>query len=231
MSETNETTELQEVAPTDIAPLDMDALNVVSKAGSWLPRCQFFSGKTKEVQEKKIEANHFAIIRDKKMTDLGERFECLVIYARAKAMRFGEKIITCFDPKPDPATRQATGIFADIMTTAESSNDEEKLSNMYGPEYLLWVPGQGFCTFFMGTKSARRESQHLTGLVGGAATISSKLAKTKKYSWYTPQIDKSAGTFDIPSREEIAAEALKFKNEKGSEVVSATEAGAPADER
>jgi hypothetical protein len=86
------------------------------------------------------------------------------------------------------------------------------------PLFLLWVPAaQTFATFFMSSKTARRESGAVSARLGKAATFSAKLIKTPRYTWHGPVCTPlDVATFDVPPIDEIRKQADLFMNPKPS---------------
>jgi hypothetical protein len=90
---------------------------------------------------------------------------------------------------------------------------------MWGPEYLVYIPTQKvFATFFMGTKSARREAPALKALLRQAATLGSHEIKTEKYVWWSPQIRPCTTPFEIPTPEDIKEVYEEFMNPESTDV-------------
>jgi hypothetical protein len=131
---------------------------------------------------------------------------------------------------------QPTGLFADIMRRSKDS----KNNCMYGPEYLLFLPIlKKFVTFFMGTKTARRESQFVTARIWNdetkefqiaPASFTSRLIKSGQYSWYGPKSRECQAEFEYPTKEAMEAELAKFNNPTDG-VTTADLAEPPSTER
>ena len=89
-----------------------------------------------------------------------------------------------------------------------------KMKNMYGVEFLLWLPESGeFATFFMGTASARFESPKLRALVGKAANLASKKITKGAYTWFAPKCSICLNdSLDMPAKEALIEEIKAFNN-------------------
>lgn len=188
---------------------------LVSTAGDFLPRLQLYGGNSTAAKEGKIGIGCYGIVRSKDaIEDLGKSVDVIVVDGKAKALRVEKDntIITKFDPNDVE--------FKKIM--AESNIKDSGC--MYGPEFLLYVPAaEAFVTFFMSSKTARREAKKVYARMRKGATMTAQLIKTAKYSWHGPVCSPSSAPFDaLPTEDEFREAALKFKAEKGSEVETVT---------
>lgn len=182
--------------PTVYGDDDFDA---ATKTGDYLPRLQLMTSQSEICKGGDFPINHFAIVRDQNHKDLGESVDVLVIAWRPKAIEMAEEIISIFNPK-DPE-------FARI----QALSGEKDSRCMYGPEFLVWVPSaEQFATFFMGSKSMRREAPTMRNLVKKAATLKAHKIQNAKYTWYSPKINPCTTIFELPSDEELAEEYKKF---------------------
>lgn len=179
-----------------------DVFNQIAKSGDYLPRIQLEGTQSKLVVKDQIKAGHFALIESDSFEDLTKSVDVLVLAWRAKALRTdGETVESDFDIKSKR--------FQQIQAESEISDS----GCMFGPEFLLWVPSyQKFCTFFMASKSARREARNVKDKIGYAGTLTSKLIETKKYTWYAPEIISCTTPFDLPDPEEMMEQIEGFKN-------------------
>lgn len=192
---------------------DMSVFEGLTKTGDYLDRLQLMTSASDCVKEGNFPANHYALIRDSKMTDLGDEVYAAVLALRPTAKAIGEQIIQSFTPDSE--------LFKDLVAKAEAN----PTGYIYGPEFLLFVSGANkFCTFMCGSKTARRASQDLIDLVGYTATLSSQLIKGKKHKWVGPQFLECSTVFELPSEEEIEKQRNKFLNEPDSKVEAVEEA-------
>ena len=199
---------------TPPAPYDADAFKASTESGDWLPRLQLMTANSKECKGGKFPINHWALVRDQTFQDLGKSVDVLLIEWRPKAMEIGEQIITCYDPKLEEFER--------IKKEAGVKDS----GCMYGPEFLVWIPdAQAFATFFMGSKSSRREAKNVLALIKNAGTLKAKEITTAKYTWWSPIIEKCAGAFDLPDQELLVEQHSKFVNPPESEIERAPEGG------
>lgn len=94
---------------------------------------------------------------------------------------------------------------------------------MYGIEFLVWLPEkQLFATFYLSSKTARREAPNLKGLLKDrkAATVKSNFIKKGRYSWHGPVVGPCSTPFELPPVADMTAHAERFANPKDSEVES-----------
>lgn len=194
-----------------------DDLLALSTGGGFLPRIQLYGGNSGAVQEGKIGVGHYGLVRDKdRIEDLTGEVEVLVVTGRAKAMQIdGETIITVYDRKSEEFQRIAQ----------ESETPDSGC--MFGPEFLLFIPAaQSFATFFMSSKTARREAGALSNRIGKAAILKAKLIVGKKYKWHGPVVEAfESPTFEIPNIDDIKTQASSFLNPKAMGPEKAEDAG------
>lgn len=186
---------------TPPAPYDEDAFEKSTKSGDWLPRLQLMTSNSNECKGGKFPINHYALILDQNFTDLGKAVDVLLIEWRPKAMEIDEQVYTIYDPE-----------HADFIRIQEQSNVRDS-GCMYGPEFLVWIPSaKKFATFFMGSKSSRREAKAVRALLRNAGTLKSKEIVTKKFTWWSPIIESCAGAFDMPDDDAVLEQHTKFVN-------------------
>jgi len=188
-----------------------DFFDEVSTLSAWLPRLQLFTTANKEVKTGKINMNHYGLVLNKdQIIDCTKQVEVVPLAWRPKAMQFLEKkVISKYNPD-DPEFKRIAQL-----------SEVKDARAMYGPEFLIYVPLLGkFASFFMASKSARRESPAVKEALDRrvAITLDSKFIETAQYSWWTPSIKGCSNTFVLPSNEEILAEVQKFGNPPESEI-------------
>ena len=187
---------------------------LATKTGDWLPRLQLMTSNSSKVAEGKFPMNHYALINGQNFQDVGDAVDILVLGWRPKAIEMGDEVITVYAPDHPEFKR--------IQDKSEEANS----GCMYGPEYILWVPSvREFATFFMGSKSARREAPGVRARMHQAATLKSHTVKTKKYTWQVSTCIACSTPFDPPDQESIAVEVNKFENPPETDIqrVSAEE--------
>ena len=214
-------TTLNELAIPDSEHDDKQFL-AVTKSGDYLSRLQLMISASDACKKNDFPANHWALIRDGNNRDVGASVDILVIAWRPKALDIsGEEVITVYDPEHDEFKR------------IEADSNIANSSCMYGPEFLVWVPEAGeFATFFMGSKSSRRESPNLSAKLKQPATLSSKLIETKKYSWFAPIVlDCTTPLSPLPDQDSLAEQFNKFENPPEPEIEKAPEAAEGERER
>lgn len=186
---------------------DSKELAKTIQSGDYLPRLQLLSSNSDKCKEGKFPINHYAMVRDQTFIDLGTDVDVLVIAWRPKALEIGDELISSYDQK---------------CATFKSIQERSSVQNsgcMYGPEFLIWIPEQdAFATFFMGSKSSRKEAPNVHAKLQNSGTLSSKLVETKRYKWQTPIMKGCSTPFDPPDQAALDAEVKKFLNPKETDL-------------
>ncbi len=91
---------------------------------------------------------------------------------------------------------------------------------MYGPEFLVYIPSlRRFATYFMSSKTSRRQAPELNALKGRGATLKCKLIETPKYSWHGPVVTVcNTQLSNLPSSEDVEEQLGRFNNPDESSV-------------
>lgn len=195
-----------------------DAFDAATKSGDYLGRLQLMTANSQKVKEGVFPANHYAMVRDQNYQDIGEKVDVAVVAWRPKALEIDEELINVYDPENAEFKRIAL------------KSEEKDSGCMYGPEFLVWIPSiKMFATFFMGTKSSRREAPNMKARLKNAATMASQLIKTKRYSWWSPEITACSTPFDMPENDALMKEVEKFNNPPAQEIEKAPEGGEDRD--
>lgn len=193
-----------------------DDFAIVSKsAGGYLPRLQLMTAASEKCKSGEFPINSWALIQDSAYKDLGKRIDVLVLGFRPKAMQVTPSVLAYHTPSSNE--------FQAIMKRADTPNS----GCMYGPEFLVWIPSEkSFATFFMGSKSARREAGNVRALIRKPATLASvKCTNSNDQVWYTPQVTVCSTPFELPSLDEIQRTMTEFENPRDSEVTLAEPEG------
>ena len=157
---------------------------------------------------------HFALVDGQEMVDLGDKFDCLVIDWRPKALRTGEQMEILYDPSSEQ--------FKKIVVESEVKDS----GCMFGVEFLLWIPGKGFIPYYLNNTSSRYEAKPMRALIGKAATVKVIFIKGKQYSWHAPKVSSCSVPFEsLPTEEEIRNEVKGFRTPENSIQDMAAEAG------
>ena len=191
---------LIKVPKQEIVKFDEKMFDKIS-GSTFLPRLQLMTAASDACKSGSFPINHYALIRGQSNEDVGAAVDVLVVGWRPEALEIGEQVISCFDVA-DPE-------FARIQARTEEPNS----GCMFGPEFLIFIPiAKSFATFFMGSKSSRREAPAIKARMQKAATLKSQEIKTKKYTWYSPVVTPCTTPFDLPNMDDIATELEKFNN-------------------
>lgn len=193
-----------------IQKYDDKAFEAVVTSGNYLPRLQLMTSQSEKCKEGAFPINNYALVVGEIFHDLGKEVDILVICFRPKAIEIGDAVITVFDQNSEEFKR--------IVAKSELPNS----GCMYGPEFLVYVPSQKkFATFFMGSKSARKEAPAVRALLQAAATLKSKKISTSQHTWFAPQAVPCSTPFELPNMDDLKKEVEKFNNPPAQEVEKA----------
>lgn len=198
----------EELIPLETAGMELtvpsdDEFNALSSGGNFLPRLQLCTSNCDLCKDGTVPVNKYAVISDGDPLILGDSVDVIVVNWRPKAldMSDNENIIAVHDSK-DP-------MFADI-----SARSFEKESHcMFGPEFLVYLPdAQIFATFFMGSKTSRREAPQVKKKMRQAATLKSTLIETKAYKWQAVKVTNCSTPVAPPDAEALVEAVKQFQN-------------------
>jgi hypothetical protein len=194
----------QQLGELSTSSVGDDDFNDVVKTSSYLPRIQLMTANSKAVKSGKVQANTYGMIREAGGDPevLGSSLDCLVLAWRPKAMDLsGEQPVTSFD--------KDSALYGEIV----EKSDIKDSNCMFGPEFLLWIPKiEGFVTFFMGSKSARRSARGVQQRMHKLATLTSKEVSTAKHTWYVPLAEDCPTEYDIPEIDDLKKAVDGFVN-------------------
>lgn len=193
------------LAPSKYA--DDQTFDVVAKQSVFLPRIQLYGSNSMLVKRGKFAIGHYGLVQSKdNVVDLTSEFNCLVLAWRPKALRIdGDDTKAWYNPE--------SGNFKSVV---EEANKGGQTGNMFGPEFLVYVPDLSeFATFFFGNPTFRRASPQMKALLQKAATIASELIEKKKFSWHGPVITQCTAPLVLPAKDspESAAFLAKLREE------------------
>ena len=205
---------------TDIVKHDDSAFDLATKSGAWLPRLQLMTKNSDACDDGTFPVNEYALVDGSNLTNVGKEVDVLVITWRPKAIEMGDEIITVYDPK-DPEFERI-----------QIKSDTKDSGCMFGIEFLVYVASQKcFATFFMGSKSSRREAPNVKALLRKAATLKSHRIEGKKFKWQSPCVSPCSTPFATPDVASLKEEIDKFNNPAKSDVEAADEADTAATSR
>ncbi|GAF67401.1 unnamed protein product [marine sediment metagenome] len=214
-----------ELVPQDITggPLAKEGEfdNIVT-GGDYLPRLSLCSAKSDACAEGKIAINHYGLMKDDAIVDLGLEVDLVFISWRSKAVQSGDDFIICYTPDFDAGGVVTNPLFKKIMAQAGVRDS----GAMYGPEFLVYVPAANtFATLHMNSKTSRREAKNIKPLLGKAATLKSKLIDppNSKFKWQGIVTIPCSSPLEVPDEAVIRDEWTKFQNPPENEVEVATD--------
>ena len=202
-----------------LAPVSQDDISGLIGAGSILPRVQLMAFTSGPVQDGLIQPGHYALIGDGVIVDLGTSFECIPLDFRPKAMRTNDDgVLVSWD--------KGTPLWCSIADCADSPSQEVRSGNMYGLDFLIWLPENGFVSYYAGSKTSRRAASRLVGLTKERRPthFESELITKGKLKWYGPKHAPSEVPFAVLPDLEKANEALAiFRDQQSSQLVETSE--------
>ncbi len=225
---------MPDIAALQAASDFSDASDFVAIAGtgfSFLPRLQLFTSNSDEVKRGKVNLAEYGIVTGKdQIKQLGKSVPFMPIAWRAKAM-----VVKDVD-KPLAYFKKDSPEFKAIRAKSDADSNS---GNMYGPEFLGWIPGEGYVTFFMGSKTARNASTPVRALLPKpngtlkCGILTAVFIEAKGFSWHGPTISPSDQSYDGPPPETVMEVLNAFLNPLDSVPEDSTPApeGASNEER
>lgn len=190
-----------------------DAKEFIAVAGAgfnFLPRLQLFTSNSEEVKRAKVPLAEYGLITGKdQIKVLGKTVQFVPLNWRSKAM-----VVKDVD-KPLSYYKRESPEFKAIRAKSDADSNS---GNMYGPEFLGWIPGEGYCLFFMGSKTARNAATPVRALLpksNGAlrcGILTAVFIESKDFSWHGPSISPSDQSFEGPSPETVENIVRSFLN-------------------
>ena len=182
---------------------DDDTLAEVGGSGlDVFPRLQLFGSNSNEVKESKIGVAHYGIIRfgEEKIQDLG---------LTTLAAPIGFRPLAAFlkGDKPKFYYNKESEVFKDFKAKADADSQS---GYCYGPQFLVWVNGVGFATFFFSSKTMRNMARLFNSYCPTpsdprfkVALCGAKLIDNGQYKWHGPTFSLSEQTIDLPALDTI----------------------------
>lgn len=180
---------------------------------AFLPRLQLMTSNSDPVKEGRFPLAHYAVVKGKEdLTNAGQVVLVIPLAWRAKAM------FVKVDP-PVSYHKQSSPEFQDIKNKADADPNS---GNLYGPEFLIWMPPYGYLTFFFANKSARNEAPNLHALLPGidgslkVASVSAQFIKNDQYKWHSPKVVASDQSLESPPTETLELTIKDFLSPRDS---------------
>lgn len=188
---------------------------------SYLPRLQLFDSNSNDVKKGNIPISHYGLKNANTLIDLGGEVELFVCSMRLKALDLrNDEVKSFFNP--------AMPEFLTIRGQSEFQNS----NCLCGPEFLVYIPRvKKFATFFMSSKTMRREAPNVKNLLNKACLLRSRFIEKGKFAWYGPVATAYTSPLEMPSSERLSAELESFNNPPESQVEAADSAEAASADR
>lgn len=218
---TDETKDLIPAETLDLATRESGDIEALTRTSEFLPQVRVYGSEANVVKEQKFPMGHFGLyFSPEKIVDLGEQFDCLVVDWRPRAsIVSGDTPISFFGKFNAEAEEGKKWEYSKEFVEVKDRAMAKEKGYLVGLEYLVWIPSVGkFGLFLMGNPTLRRESSNVKALVRKAATLKIKLIKTNQYTWHGCTAFACTTPFDIPEKEMIVDEIVKFRDPKDSAV-------------
>ena len=199
-----------------VAAHDDSDFDAATQSQKYLPRLKLMTAASKQCKDGDFPINMFALIRDQDHQEVGASLDGFVCAWRPKALDMsGSEVITVYDLKKD-SDGKPTGEYLRIQLKSE----EKDSMCMVGPEFLVWIPEVGvFATYFMGSKTARRESKNVKGRMHMAVTLTSQKIETKSgYTYFSDKCTACSQPLTEPDQDKFAEVLKDFNNPQVEEV-------------
>lgn len=193
---------------------DIELAEVIGSQG-FLPGLRFHSAMSDAAKEGTVGVNTFGIVENNEIEDLGQSVEVLPIAYRHTAIsKDNDEVSVSHD--------YASAEFTRIRENSESADQETRNGNLWGPEFLVWIPDVGkFATFLFGSKSARFEAPKMDKCrkSGTGCVLKPRKIVGKKHTWFIAGVHEiSTLTGDAPDRESLSEVVSNFMNPKSPAV-------------
>lgn len=185
---------------------DDSTFDAIAKSGNYLPRFQLFSAKSDAVALGKIIPGRYGIVDGDRIIDLGTEVVASVHSWRPQAM-FIDKGAGTVEVHYDPDSDR----FKQIQERSFTPNS----NCLFGPDFLLWIPkAEKFVSYFMNSKTARRQSQGVREAIGqNGIKLGAKLIEAKGFKWHGPTVETFSAPLDpVAPPDEVATQVHNFEN-------------------
>jgi hypothetical protein len=184
-----------------------------AKGKNFLPRIEFKSASATVCKEKKFKIDHYALVRDNQLYDMGENFTAIILSYRYKAIDFREKGKVKVSYEPESTE------FKTIVKDADSAPQGQMSGCMYGAEFLLAVKRPDgvieLATLLCGSTSWKNIVEKMFGMTRRFCSFSSKLVQ-RKFTYTAPEVSTYGGSFSLESIPALNAAIQEFAGACGN---------------
>lgn len=188
----------------------MEVFNEMAKSSDYLPRLQLLTGNSGLAQSGEGKPGEYVVVTNKTSNKLlGVSVVCWPLGYRHKALNTGgETPIASFDVK--------SPVYAKIRALSAVKDS----GCMYGPEFLLFIPEAGFCTYHMSSKTARNVSPSVQAILLNRKpmVLTSKSITKGRFKWHGPEANESSVFPEQPDGTKLLTQLQKFLNPSSSNV-------------
>jgi len=213
--------QLSEALPASIH--DDSEFTAAVATGDFLPRLQLMTANSEKCSDGSFPINHYALVSGQNHDDLGDSVVVAVLDWSPKAIEMGGDVVITVYKQDDP----------EFERIAAKSTQKDS-GCMFGIEFLVWIPETGiqrFATFFMGSKSSRREAPNVKAQMHKLCKLVAQKIETRKYTWFAPKAEQCSDEVVLPPITEIQKQVEKFRNPPKPEIEVAPEADAEEEGR
>jgi hypothetical protein len=179
---------------------------------SYLPRLQLFDSNSNACKQGLMQIGEYGLVQNNNHIPLGKEVKCWILSMRFKAMDINDGVKSYFNPKNPEFVR--------IMGKSSVQNT----GCLCGPEFLVYLPDQDkFATFYMSSKTMRREAQNVKPLRNKACLLRTRLIEKKPYSWWGAVATTCTTPLQAPPNDRLQEELQKFNNPPETEVEKITD--------
>jgi len=172
-----------------------------------------FDSNSNACKQNLIPIGSYGLAHNNNITSLGKELSLFILSMRYKAMDLNDGVKSFFNPhNPE---------FQSIKNKSEGQNT----GCLCGPEFLVYIPSHDkFATFFMSSKTMRREAPNVKELRGKPCYLRTRYIEQKPYSWWGPVATPCTTPLQAPEQSRLEEELEKFNNPPEIEVATEAEA-------
>lgn len=187
---------------------------------TYLPRVQLYDSNSNAVKQQLIPIGEYGLASANNILPLGKEVKMFVCSMRFKAMDLNGGVKSFYNPDHPE--------FGRIKKTSEGQNT----GCLCGPEFLVYLPEYDrFATFFMSSKTMRREAPNVRNLMGKGCLLRARLIEKKPYTWFGPVATPHTSPMRLPNATLLQQELDGFNNPPEEEIEAVDEKTAAANER
>jgi hypothetical protein len=176
------------------------------KIGGFTPNVKLAQSTSNVVKDKLVEDGNI-YIGDDSPQDCGTELDVIVLDQTPLAMTLANDQVEARSYKP------ADPLFQAIRKQAEARKNTRKLSNLYGREYLVYVPKYDkFAKIYLGSPTTRRLCDNMNKHLGQLVRLGTKTLDLSEGTCTAYILKECPVTYDnLPPNDVVQEEVAKFK--------------------